>query len=420
MFAGIGAYLNVLIIGTVWPEPASSGAGLRMMELMRLFVQQQWQVTFACTAADSEFMADLEPLGILRQAIDLNDSSFDLFLAQARPDIVLFDRFPMEEQFGWRVEKVCPDALRVLETIDLHCLRHARHSVFKRQHQVVQTVAKSELYNDVAIREIAAIFRSDLAIMVSDYEMDLLQRAFSVDAALLQLCPFMFAGHQIRYDSPDFEQRQHFVTIGNFRHAPNWDAVLWLKQEIWPRIRARLPAAELHIYGAYTPPKAAALHNPKEGFLIQDRADDVNQVMLSARVCLAPLRFGAGIKTKLADAMLNGTPNVTTCIGAEGMSAALPWSGAIADTADDFAEQAVSLYQDAVQWQQCRQYGFDILASVFNAATNGESLLQRIRQIRENLAVHRQNNFTGSMLRHHHHRSTEFMSRWIEAKNRLA
>jgi len=410
--------LNVLIIGTVWPEPASSGAGLRMMELMRLFLQQQWQVTFACTAADSEFMADLDTLGVQRQTIDLNDSSFDQFVADLAPDLVLFDRFPMEEQFGWRVEKVCPHALRLLETIDLHCLRHARHTVFKRQHQVVQAVTKSDLYSEVAIREVAAILRCDLSIMVSDYEIELLQSAFSVDASLLQLCPFMFAEHQIRDDSPGFEQRQHFVSIGNFRHAPNWDAVLWLKQEIWPRIRARLPAAELHIYGAYTPPKAAALHNPKEGFLIKGRAADVNQAMLSARVCLAPLRFGAGIKTKLADAMLNGTPSVTTGVGAEGMSAGLPWSGLIADSADSFTEQAVNLYQDKQQWQQCQQHGFDIVRNVFNEKANGEALMQRIRQIRENLAGHRQNNFTGSMLRHHHHRSTEFMSRWIEAKNR--
>ncbi len=416
--------IRVLMIGSVWPEPGSSGAGLRMMELMQLFIRQHWQVRFACTAAESEHMADLDELGIQRQEILINDSSFDVFLEDYRPDMVVFDRFPIEEQFGWRVEKVCPNALRILETIDLHCLRHARHQVFKRQagavREVVKDVATSDLYNEIALREIAAILRCDLSIMVSDYEMDLLQKRFSIDASLLHLCPFMFAEQQIQRESPSFEQRQHFVSIGNFRHAPNWDAVLWLKQEIWPRIRSRLPKAELHIYGAYTPPKAAALHKPNDGFFIQGRAEDVNPVMLSARVCLAPLRFGAGIKTKLADAMLNGTPNVTTTVGSEGMTADTSWSGLIADSADDFSEQAISLYQDKTTWLQCQQHGFRIVQHMFNAVENGESLIQRIQQIRENLAEHRQNNFTGSMLRYHHHRSTEFMSRWIEAKNRLA
>ncbi|GAV21008.1 hypothetical protein MMIC_P1987 [Mariprofundus micogutta] len=390
-----------------------------MMELIRLFRAQQWQVTFSCTAVESEFMADLDALSVQRRMIAVNDDTFDRFLTEMNPDIVVFDRFPIEEQFGWRVERQCPHALRVLETIDLHCLRQARHQLLKRQAQVATKVDSPDLHNEVALREIAAMLRSDLSIMVSDYEIELLKRQFSVDDSLLHLCPFMFADHQIQRENPAFEQRQHFVTIGNFRHAPNWDAVLWLKQEIWPRIRNVLPEAELHIYGAYTPAKAMALHKPEAGFFIQGRAEDVHQVMLSARLCLAPLRFGAGIKTKLADAMLSGTPNVTTSIGAEGMSADLPWSGLIADSADDFSEQATALYQDKVQWQRCQQHGYNIIQTLFNETKNGEALIRRMLQLREKLAEHRQNNFTGSMLRHHHHRSTEFMSRWIEAKNRL-
>lgn len=411
--------MKVLIIGSVWPEPNSSGASLRMQELMQLFVRQQWQVEFASAATESEFMADLDAFGVQSRTIKLNDSSFDRFLEAYRPDLVLFDRFTMQEQFGWRVAKVCPDALQLLETIDLHFLRQARHMVFKRQAQVVQHVEKSDLFNEVAVREVAAILRSDLSILVSDYEEALLQRQFSVDSSLLHLCPFMFSRDQIHRDTAAFEERQHFVTIGNFRHAPNWDAVLWLKQEIWPKIRVRLPRAELHIYGAYTPPRATALHQPRDGFLIKGRAASVSELMQSARVCLAPLRFGAGIKTKLADAMLNGTPNVTTSMGIEGMSGHCNWSGLIADEADSFAEQAIALYQNHRLWQQCQQNGFDIITALFDEATNGEALVQRIRQVRENLAEHRLNNFTGAMLRSHHHRSTEFMSRWIEAKNRL-
>jgi len=390
-----------------------------MQELMQLFVRQQWQVMFVTAAAESEYMLDLQSLGVQSQSIALNDSSFDQFLEQYQPELVLFDRFTMQEQFGWRVEKVCPYALRMIETIDLHSLRHARHTLFKRQHQVIQHVEKADLFNEIAIREIAAILRSDLSILVSDYEQKLLQEQFSIDVSLLQLCPFMFAKDQIQRDSLAYGQRHHFVTIGNFRHAPNWDAVLWLKQEIWPKIRAELPAAELHIYGAYTPPKATALHQPKDGFLVKGRADSVVEVMQSARVCLAPLRFGAGIKTKLADAMLNGTPNVTTSVGAEGMFGNMPWSGLLAENADQFAEQAITLYQDKQLWEQSQQSGFDIVSTLFDETRNGEALVLRIRELRENLAEHRLNNFTGSMLRSHHQRSTEFMSRWIEAKNRL-
>lgn len=411
--------MNVLIIGSVWPEPASSGAGLRMMEMMHLFQQQQWPITFASTAEPTKYTLNMDTPGIHSKAIAVNDNSFDCFIVELQPDLVLFDRFSMEEQFGWRVEKHCPGAMRVIETIDLHCLRRARHLQFKRHPEVVVEVSQFDLYNDIAVREIAAIYRSDLSILVSDYEMALLQTQFAVSSAIIHLCPFMFGAQQLAVSSPSFDQRSGFVCIGNFRHAPNWDAVLWLKQHIWPLIRAQLPEAQVSIYGAYMPAKASALHQPSKGFHMLGRAGEVEVVMQQARVCLAPLRFGAGIKTKLADAMRSGTPSVTTGIGIEGMGGGLPWAGAVADDAAAFAKSAVSLYQDAAIWKQAQANGFEIMNHLFDATRNGDGLVRHLLAVKENLAGHRQQNFTGLMLRHHHQRSTEFMSRWIEAKNKL-
>jgi len=411
--------LQILMIGSVWPEPTSSGASLRLMQYIKLFRMQGWSVTFVSTAAESEYMADLEVLSVRCLPVAVNDSFFDLFIKEMQPDIVLFDRFSIEEQFGWRVENNCPNALRLLETIDLHCLRHARHMQFKRQAEVVQEVSIADLYNDVAQREIASIYRSDLSVLTSDYEMDLLQCSFSIPLDLIHYGAYLFEKTDVPESLPGFEQRHHFMTIGNFRHAPNWDAVLWLKQQIWPLIRAQLPNAELHVYGAYAPPKATALHDAKSGFHVLGRAGDVNDVMMPARVCLAPLRFGAGIKTKLADAMRNGTPSITTGVGAEGMTGGLSWGGVIADDAKSFADAAVKLYLQKDDWEQAQSHGFDILRSQFDMHVNGPLLIQRIQQIRANLEQHRMQNFYGSMLRHHQHRSTEFMSRWIEAKNKI-
>jgi len=390
-----------------------------MMEFMQLFTAQGWRIAFASTAADSEFMADLSGYDVERIAIAVNSDSFDVLLKRLQPDLVLFDRFIMEEQFGWRVERTCPKAIRMIETIDLHCLREARHAQFKRQPGVITVVDQDDLYNAIALREIAAIFRSDLSIMVSDAEMTLLNKAFNVSEQLLHLCPFMFDITGMDRPLPGWHERKHFTTIGNFRHAPNWDAILWLKQQIWPLIRAQLPDVELHIYGSYAPPKATALHQPETGFHVLGRASDVGDVMQQARVCLAPLRFGAGIKTKLADAMYHGTPNISTSIGAEGMCRDLDWSGMIADDADAFANAAVSLYTDASRWQQAQLNGFSIMRQHFNAASNGAALICRLRALKADLAAQRQQNFTGQMLRHHHQRSTEFMSRWIACKQQV-
>jgi len=410
--------LKLLIIGYVWPEPNSSGAGVRMMELIRLFLGQAWQITYASPAAISEHMADLDSLGVAIKSIAVNEESFDRFVSSLKPDIVLFDRFMMEEQFGWRVEKVCPNALRMIESIDLHLLRDARHRAAKESGRVAKDIERSHLYSEIAKREIASFYRSDLTLVISAYEMRLLKEQFSFPENLLHLTPFMFDESHIVASSPEFDDRSHFISIGNFRHAPNWDSARWLSETIWPMIRKQLPDTELHIYGAYPPKKATVLHRPELGFHIKGWAPNALDVIKQARVSLAPLRFGAGIKGKLADAMLAGTPSVTTSVGAESMHGELDWGGVVADDPEAIADAAVDLYRKREAWHQAQQNGFAIVRTLFNSSENGAALINRIKSCLATVEASRTDNFTGAMLRHHHHRSTEFMSRWIEAKNR--
>jgi len=411
---------RVLIIGYVWPEPCSSAAGAHMMQLIAQFQSQDWQITFASPAQQGDKRADLSSLGIIEQTIALNCSSFDDWVKELNPDIVLFDRFMMEEQFGWRVAEQCPNAFRILETSDLHCLREVRQLLLK-QHLTSDTNTApyfplTELYAnmatlDITQRELASIYRSDLTLLLSDFEIDLLTSQFSVPESLLCYCPFML-------DTPDtsnwptFDNRENFISMGNFLHAPNWDSVLWLKLKIWPLIREKLPEANLFIYGAYTPQKAFDLHNPKQGFHVLGWAEDAMQVMQQARVCLAPLRFGAGIKGKLADAMLCGTPSVTSSIGAEGMGLSTH------NSAETITNAAIKLYTDEKKWEQDQHNGLEILKQRFNKQDVGNALIKQIQNCRDNLEQHRLNNFTGLMLQHHAHKSTQYMARWIEAKNK--
>jgi glycosyltransferase involved in cell wall biosynthesis len=384
-----------------------------MMQLVEFFLAQNWTVTFASAAAPSNQMADLDSLGVRKATIELNNSSFDKQIRQLAPDLVLFDRFMLEEQFGWRVAKHCPDALRLLDTEDLHCLRNARHQALKANRKI----SIEDLNSEMAIREVAAILRCDLSLVISQYEMGLLTDHYGVSPDLLLHLPFMLPNISSETFTP-FKQRTGYISIGNFRHAPNWDAVLHLKNAIWPLIRARHPQARLHVYGAYPPPKATQLHNPRQGFLVEGWAEDAHQVMSQARVCLAPLRFGAGLKGKLIDAMRSGTPNVTTSIGAESMHGNLPWSGAIEDDPQQFADAAVRLYQDLEQWQQAQDNGREIINRCYKKDLLGKKLLSRLNELRRTLTAHRLNNFTGAMLQHHTMQSTRYMAQWIEAKSR--
>lgn len=414
---------KLLVLGYVWPEPNSSAAGSHMLSLLNMFLQQDWHVTFASPAQQGEHKVDLTELGIDEQAVTLNCSSFDDFIRELNPNTVLFDRFMLEEQFGWRVAKHCPDALRILDTEDLHSLRYARHQALKQN----RPLTKLDLNNEVAKREIAAIFRCDLSLIISDYEIELLKNHYSVPKHILLHCPFMLDFQNFTPSENNGFDRQHFISIGNFRHDPNWDTVLFLKQSIWPLIRKQLPKAELHIYGAYPPPKATQLHNPKQGFLVKGWAEDAKHVMQQARVCLAPLRFGAGIKGKLAEAMFCGTPNVTTNIGSEGMTMGLDWAGLLTDltqfesqenSAANFAKHAVQLYQNEALWLQSQKLGYQLIRTNFDKDRIEAKLLARIVEIQDTLSTHRSTNFIGQMLQHHHLKSTQYMAQWIEAKNR--
>ncbi len=407
---------KLLIIGFVWPEPKSSAAGSRMMQLIEFFQTQDYHITYASSCTRSENATDLTSLGIDQAAIQLNDSSFDTFIKELKPNTVLFDRFMTEEQFGWRVAEHCPDAIRILDTEDLHGLRKGRQQALKD----TKAFDASYLFNDTSKREIASIYRSDLSLIISETEMDMLINDFKVDKALLHYLPFMLDNilNKTIKELPEFRNRQHFITIGNFLHEPNYNLVLYLKETIWPLIRNKLPKTELHVYGAYVSQKVNQLHHEKQGFLIKGFAHDVHEVMQQTKVCLVPVRFGAGLKGKLVDAMQNGTPCVMTSIGAEGMYGNLSPNGFIEDNPEAIADKAISLYTQELLWKEKQQNGFEAFNQRFNKKEHHQGLISRLEVLSKQLRNHRLHNFTGQMLQHHSLQSTKFMGKWIEEKNK--
>jgi hypothetical protein len=416
------SYHKLLVIGFVWPEPKSSAAGGRMLQLLKQFQYQGYQITFASAANLSERSYNLSQIDISVRHIKLNDASFDSFVSHLNPNVVLFDRFMTEEQYGWRVAEQCPDALRILDTEDFHGLRKARGLALKQDAEM----SLAHLHNDITKREIASIYRCDLSLIISEAEMAILQEQFHIDKSLLYYLPFLLEpiSDTTIEKLPTFDDRAHFMTIGNFLHAPNYDAVLYLKQTLWPLIRRHLPKAELYIYGAYESQKVSQLHNAKEGFLIMGFAEDVNSVMQKAKVCLAALRFGAGLKGKLIDAMQNGTPCVMSTIAAEGMFetksgflSEVDANGFIEDEPEAFAKRATELYTDAELWHTKQQNGFYSLKLRFNKADFEADFTHSITALLKDLKTHRQRNFIGQLLQHQTLQSTKYMSKWIEAKN---
>jgi hypothetical protein len=364
---------------------------------------------------ESVYMIDLESLNVAKKSISLNSSSFDVFIKELNPSVVLFDRFMIEEQFGWRVAENCPDALRVLDTEDLHCLRLARQKACKEGRFFYLTDLFAE---DVAKREVASILRCDLSLMISEFEMELLESVFKIDKSLLYYLPFLVKSIEIsNIEEMPYILKGKFYFIGNFLQ-PNWNAVQYLKEAIWPLIRAGYPDGVLHIYGAYPSQKVLQLNNVKEGFHIMGRAEDAEEVVKNARVVLAPLRFGAGLKGKLLQAMVCGTPSVTTNIGAEAMFGNFQWNGFIDDNPQDFANSAIELYQNQHSWLGAQLKGVAIVNHRFSKELFSLDFKKTIASAIVNLKQQRMNNFMGAMLRHHTLTSTKYMARWIEEKNK--
>jgi len=402
---------KLLIIGFVWPEPKSSAAGTRMIQLVDLFLNKGYDITFASAASKSEFSYNFRGKKIVEQEIKLNDESFNYLLKELKPDVVMFDRFMVEEQYGWRVQQECPEAIKILDTEDLHFLRSARQLSEKKNEAV-------NLFNDVAKREIASILRCDLSLIISEIEMNVLQEQFKIDSSLLYYLPFLekkITSATIQ-NWLSFEDRADFIFIGNFLHEPNWNTVQVLKTQVWPYLRKKLPHAKMNIFGSYASQKVLQLENKKENFLIRGRAKDAREMISKHKILLAPIQFGAGVKGKFIDAMQVGTPSVTTLIGAEAMKGSLKWNGIIEDDLDTFIDKAVELYQDKNQWLNAQQNGVQIINERYSNEEIADDFISLVENL--DLAKHRQNNFIGQILNHHTTQSTKYMSLWIEEKNR--
>ncbi len=408
---------KLLVIGHTWPEPSTTAAGQHMLQLITAFQDRNYQITFASTAAKTEYSFDLKTIGIEEVPIRLNHASFDVFVENLQPNIVIFDRFMVEEQFGWRVAEHCPNAIRILNTEDLHSLRESREIAHKAGAQFEKS---SWLQLDKTKREVASIYRSDLTLLVSTFEMQLLEETIGINKELLLHLPFLLNEIDAKATTqwPSYEARNGFIAFGNGKHAPNVDSFKFLKTTIWPLIRKELPDAKLHLYGAYLPQQIQEMHNPKEGFLVHGWIDDLNTAIQNSRVVLAPLRYGAGIKGKINSAFANGTPAVTTPIGVEGITGTANYSGLAANDSKMIAQKAVALYQQGELWKKAQAEGSTIYNQNFSRHKLEQLLFKRIEQLCNNLAKQRENNFMGSLLQHQTLSTSKFMSKWIEEKNR--
>jgi glycosyltransferase involved in cell wall biosynthesis len=420
-----------LLISTVWPEPFSSAAGLRDLNLIEGLGALGYRVVLA-SAADNpkglEYCRGLEREGRLScLPIRLNHESFDaelLRLGSQGVCGVIYDRLVMEEQYGPRVRSVCPGWIQILDTQDLHFLRLSREQAHRRGEDLLERSRQlpSSWDETAVVRELSSLHRVDLTLLISPFEQELLTEHFGVDSSRLALSTFAYpkrpapSGRQAG-ESADFSRRSGFCFVGNFRHAPNLDAFRWLRDELWGAVRRRLGGAVVRVWGAYPTQEVFEAHDPGRGFLVMGEALRLGDVFSDARVSLVPVRFGAGIKGKVSDSWDQGVPVVSTSLGLEGMCTV---GGAIqaAASAAEFVDCAVKLHEDPAAWSEARRAGEQALFQRYSSEVFLQELRAAIDQARMRNAT-REGDWVRRMLTHHSLETPRYFGKWLELKESL-
>jgi GT2 family glycosyltransferase/glycosyltransferase involved in cell wall biosynthesis len=334
---------QVLVIDALTPEPDRDSGSLRMLNLMRLLREEGAHVVFV--------PADLEHAGDYTRALpQLGVETWYRPYARSLPawlrehggrfDSVVACRHYVARGLLPLLRAHAPQARLVFDTIDLHYLREGRAAALGGSGALKRAARRTRAL------ELDVIGRSDITLVVSEAERDLLSR--DVPLARVEVLSNL---HRVEGPGQPFGQRGDLVFVGGFRHPPNVDAVRWFATEVFPRVRAQLPAVRFHCIGGDVPTAIAALA-AQPGVEIHGHVADIAPYMDGCRVAVAPLRYGAGVKGKVNMSMAHGQPVVATTCAVEGMHLRDGEDVLVADGAADFAAQIVRLYDDEALWRR--------------------------------------------------------------------
>ncbi|MBV8615359.1 MAG: glycosyltransferase [Acetobacteraceae bacterium] len=218
------------------------------------------------------------------------------------------------------------------------------------------------------------LWRATDRVLTPSEQEAVVARQLEPAARVVAVAPFCFRTFGASRASPPGAR---LLFVGGFAHTPNVDALAWFVTEILPLIRARVPAARLLAAGSHVPPRVWALSGPAVTIRPDVPPETLRRLYLSARVAVVPLRYGAGVKLKVVEALREGVPLVSTGVGAQG----LPGLARVACVADDparFADAACRLLNDDAAWQARCAAQIAYARAHFSEAVLRDGLLQAL------------------------------------------
>lgn len=343
--------VRAVIIDERAPRPDIDSGSVRTTALIRILTGFGLSPAFIA----NDFATAAVPAGVNAPKLSgIRDAVRWLTENRADLRVVVVSRHSVAACWRPVLRAVAPEVPVVFDTVDLHFLREARAARKERSAMAAMLAARTRMTELDLIRNAAATW------VVSDEELKLLARLLP-DARVTVVSNIVDREPIIA----PYERRDGFVFVGNFRHAPNLDAVEWLAGGLWPAILARRPQSRLLVIGPSLPASNAARLSTVPGITIAGHVPDLSPFLQSARVMLAPLRYGAGVKGKINSAFACGLPVVATSCAIEGMN----WIHAPALRADDtdaFAEAAARLHDTPEEWHELQHAAFACLDARFS------------------------------------------------------
>jgi GT2 family glycosyltransferase/SAM-dependent methyltransferase/tetratricopeptide (TPR) repeat protein len=350
---------RILVIDPLLPMYDRASGSKRLFEMLKLLVAGGHAVTFIARNGNGgeRYAAELEQLGVEVYAGDAERMKecgyivkcwpFDLqkLMVDSQYDTVILSFWYIAERYISLIRAWSPKSRVVIDTVDVHFLRERRQAELYKDQKLLKQAA------DTFVRELNVYRQADALITVTNDDRETLLRELT-DAKIF-VVPNI---HDLAKDVPPVDNRNGLLFVGGFSHAPNTDAVLYFHSEIWPRILKGVPCARWTIVGNNPPPAVQALAGPS--VQVTGYVPSVEPYLNSHLISIAPLRYGAGMKGKIGEALAAGLPVVTTTIGAEGMGLQNESGGVlVADDPEGLAAHIVTLYTNRALWNKLSAQG---------------------------------------------------------------
>ena len=350
---------RVLIIDAYTPEPDQDSGSLRLRYLMSCFQDLGYGVTFLPDnrAPAGHYTRDLQLAGV-EAVYDPWMGSPQRFFAErgGEFDVVMISRHYVASRYLSLLNRHCPQAHFLFDTVDLHYLREERLAELENSLSLKRAAAQTRR------SELAVIRAADATLVVSPAEQAVLREA--APEARVHVISNV---HEVVGSRRPFAERKDIFFVGGYQHPPNVDAARWFVGQVWPLIHGQLPDVEFHLIGSKAPDEVRSLDG--EGVTFHGFVPDLEPWLDGCRIAVAPLRYGAGIKGKVNMSMSRGQPVVATPIATEGMFAKAGQDILVAETPEQFAAEVVRLYRDEALWNRVSAHGLDNVRRYFSVET---------------------------------------------------